>query len=223
MLTYDDSTHSYAIDGQPAPGITRVLGDLGYHGNAAAFYTELSRRRGKAVHMACQLADEICPAATTLGAVLDRVEISENLHPYLNGYLLFKRETGFVPELHEVPVCHRGLRIAGTPDKWGYIGGTPVLVDLKSWRSQGIRPKRSAEIQVSAYSIMLQEHMGHKSERLIVLKLAGDGKYRMYEIPRPELIIPIVWGCASVWWDLNNHGLLPNQQTADDESTAAVE
>lgn len=222
-FTYNPEAHAYFLDGQQIPGITRVLSDLGYSGRGAAFFTDRSRRRGQAVHTACQLADELCPESTDVSEVLDRVDLSENLIPYLEGYLLFKREIRFVPKRHEFPSFHRGLRIAGTPDKWGHIGSTTTLVDLKSWKSQGVKPKRSAVVQVVGYKLMIESCFQLLSERLIILKLPGNGRYRMYEVEKPALTEPVVWAAAGVWWDLHSNGLLPNENGDYDEDVAATE
>ena len=208
-VLYTDATHTYtAPGGKWLPGVTRILSGLGYNGSGADFFTPESRQRGQAVHYACRLADQYCPDALTLEAALSVIDLDERLHPYLSGYLWFKREKGFKPIHNELPVWSRKLNAAGTLDKWGtYSDGTRVLVDLKSWKGQGATPKRASEIQTAGYALMAKESMGLDTDLRVVIALPGDGKYRSYDCTKPR-DAAVFQACCIVYWDLIDAGLL---------------
>ena len=213
-LVYLPEQHEYWYDNRQIPGVTRVLADLGYYGNGKQFFTERSREVGTAVHKACMLIDQVCPHARTLAEVLERINLGEALHRYVEGYLLFKRDTGFTSQEWEKPLWDSRIRVAGTIDTWGYIPtGNRVLVDLKSWRSQGAKPKLSAEIQVNAYAGMLGQ-VSLDVAYLWVLKLPGDGKYRLYEAKPNRYLVEAV---ATVWHSLYQGGLIKLRSDPEDD------
>ena len=51
MNTYDDATHTYAIDGRPVPSVTDVLRDLLPCWQASEWHLQ----RGRAVHACCAM------------------------------------------------------------------------------------------------------------------------------------------------------------------------
>lgn len=223
-LIYRPDTHSYWMGRQQIPGITRVLKDLGYYGEGARFFTGKSRDRGTGAHKACAMVDQLAPAAQTMEEVHQKIDMHPDLNGYVQGYLLFKREKRYRPVAWEQPICDTRLRIAGTPDSYGFIdnGGTPinVVVDEKSWKNQGANPKRSAELQVAAYALMLQRQGNwlNPPERW-VLKLPGDGRYRLYHCDNPQdlLMVPYL---ATVWYDLYRADCVRLEGDPDDESAA---
>lgn len=207
-VRYEAASHTYYDPaGKQLPGVTRVLSDMGYS-KGAQFFTEKSRQRGQAVHLACQLVDQHAPDARILGEALEVIDLDERLHQHLSGYLWFKREKRFTPEKNEVVVWSPSMRSAGQYDKWGhYDDGRRVMVDMKTWISQGAKPKRSAELQMGGYAMMAKESDGTETDLRIVLKLPGDGTYRAYECrnPRDEM----TFRCACMlWWDRAENGLI---------------
>jgi hypothetical protein len=189
------------------PGVTRVLADCGYV-KGADWFTDESRIRGKQAHYACQLVDQHAPDALTMEDALDVIDLAPALHPYLAGYLLFRREKSFRPVWNERPMHLSSPMVAGTPDSWGHYGdGRKVLVDLKSWRGQGPTPKRAAVLQTAGYKLMVKEATGEDTDLRVIVALPGDGRYRAYECkdPRDEFLFQC---CAHSWWDRYNNKLV---------------
>jgi len=222
-LIYKPEPHEYWYGGQQLPGITTVLRHLGYDGSGSAFYTANSRQKGSAVHLACDVADTMAPDCNDLDWVLDNC--FENLHPeivpYLAGWLLFRQEKQYRPEGGEKALVDTQLRICGKPDSWGSIRGLrSVVIDRKTWKNQGAKPKRSSELQTAEYKRMLRE-LGHPMDERWVVKLPGNGRYRSYACTNPRDEEYVVYA-AQVWWDLRNNGLVSLSGDTEDE-VAAIE
>lgn len=218
QLDYEPATHRYWLRPRPGaagrwlPSVTRILADCGYV-KGSRFFTSGSRQRGTALHRAVHMIGQHAPDATTLDEVRDMIELDDRLLGCIQGWLLFKRETGFVPLRSEFQVWSPTLQVAGTVDACGTYGdGRRVLLDLKSWVAQGAKPKRAAEIQVAGYSILARESVGIVTDLRAVLKLPGDGSYRCYPCTndRDEQIFRC---CCSIWWDRHTGGLIDGQQS----------
>ena len=155
-LTYNAEKHEYHLGGRKVPGVTTLLSLSGYF-PSQGHYTVESRRRGTAVHRSCYLLDEHCPEATTVDEALEVLDLDERLIPYMQGYLDWKRESGFIPQRHEFQVCSAKLNIASTPDLYGgfTIGsGIYGVVELKTWKAAPPKCQRSAEIQTAAQTFI---------------------------------------------------------------------
>lgn len=210
MLEYRDSDHTYWLDGKQIPGITRILADLGCY-PGSGFYTENSRVRGQMAHLACQLADQHCRDAKTLDDALEVLDAAEEIQGYLSGYLKFRREKRFISLGWEEPLCSVKLRVAGTPDTHGkmiYVDGPLAVVDAKSWQNQGADPKHSAEVQTALYAILLGEKYSISPDRIerYVLKLPGDGNYRLYQCAGLYDFEEAAWA-VNLWWRWRNRGI----------------
>lgn len=205
-VTLDLSTHSYHLGGRWVPGVTNVLADSGYY-PASPWYTEDSRRRGTAVHLACQLTDDHCPTATCVEDVLEKLDLAEPLHPYVAGWILCKRELRLRTIWSELAYGSSKLRVGGLIDKYCVDErGRRIVVDLKSWANPGPICPRSAEIQTGGYEVVLVENDVPVDGRLVVA-LPGDGRYRSYpcEDDRDGLIFTYA---TQVWWDRYDSKLL---------------
>ena len=58
VLSFDPITHQYRLDGERVPSVTQVLSVCGLIDDT--WYTEESRQRGQAIHLATKLLDEEC-------------------------------------------------------------------------------------------------------------------------------------------------------------------
>lgn len=223
-LLYKPEAHEYWALGIQVPGITTVLSHLGYNGSGSAFFTQNSRQKGSAVAIACHIADTQAPEDNDIDSVVEKCfsDLHPDIVPYLAGWLLFRREKQYTPEGGEQPMYDKLLRIAGKPDSFGLMRGRRkrCVVDGKTWKAQGARPKRGSELQTAGYKRMLRD-LGFQAEERWVVKLPGNGKYRAYlcENPRDE---EFVAHAAQVWWDLRNHKLVALSGDQDEE-VAAIE
>jgi hypothetical protein len=183
--------------------------------------TEESRIRGRQVHLACQWADQHAPTATTVDGVLDVLDIAEPIWPYLAGWLLFKKEYGFISEWWERPLYLPSPLIAGTPDTYGRLrGGRRAIVDLKSWASCGPKPKRSAVIQTAGYKLMVEDRLEQAVDVRIIVKLSGDNKYRAYECTDHEYDEHVFRCAAFLYWDRLNNQLADGTDRSEVEVAA---
>ena len=156
-----DSNHVYHDEsGVEIPGVTTVLKDVGLIDTT--WFTKYARDRGTAVHLACALYDR---------DDLDESSIHPDVEPYLQGWIRFKRESGFVPELIEEKVRSETYGYAGTLDRTGMLNGRRVLLDLKSGA-----PQPWTAIQTAAYSGCF----GHLLKRYAVA-VKDNGSYQLTE------------------------------------------
>ena len=216
-LQHDPEHHVYRVNGRWAPGVTRILSDLGYY-KGKAYFTEESRLRGKQAHLACQLADQYCPDALTLDAVLDVLDVAEPLIPYLQGYLLFKKEKRYRPIWSEKYLYMKNPLVCGTVDSWGTYGNRKALVDLKSWRNNGPTPKPSAVLQTAGYKLMVKERLNEDTDVRVIVALPGDGLFRYFECTdeRDEF----TFQCAAyVWWHRWENKLIERSGASEVEDT----
>ena len=209
QIQFDGAKHLYTVDGRIAPGVTELLGAMGYVPDQEWFTPE-SRLRGKQAHLARQMCDIYTPQATTLEEVQDVLEVGEALHGYLTGWLLYKREKGFVPEWSERPVYSASLHVAGTPDVKGRLtNGRVAIVDVKSWAQKPTKPKRASVLQVAGYRLLVEECLGEKSDLGVIVALPGDGTYRSFDCEDRDGRDRSLFRCiAYVWGDLKANGLL---------------
>lgn len=208
-VQFDEAKHLYTIDGRRAPGATGLLSDMGYV-PGQEWFTEASRMRGHQAHLARQMADQYAPQATTLEEVQEILEVGEALHGYLTGWLLYKREKGFIPEWSEQLVYSASMNVAGTPDVKGRLkDGRNALVDTKSWAQKPTAPKRASVLQVAGYRIMVEEYLGEKTDLGVIVVLPGDGTYRSWDLEDRDGRDRSLFRCiAYVWADRQANGLL---------------
>lgn len=129
MLEFDEPTHTYTLDGQVIPSVTQILKPLDDYSNIPAFILEQARERGEYVHKACELY---------VWGTLDLDEVDEDYRPYIDSFILFIEETGFIAESVEQKIYHPKMKYAGTVDLQGIIPASgknkdvKVLVDTKA-------------------------------------------------------------------------------------------
>ncbi len=121
MLTFDDATHTYKIDGRALPSVTEILRAEGFIDTA--FFSDFGRERGKLAHLAIHLHD---------AGELDEDSLDPVLRPYLDAWIKFKADTGCTILESEQPCADQFGRYAGTPDKIVLLDGKPTLLDIKT-------------------------------------------------------------------------------------------
>lgn len=125
-LRFVEDTHVYTWRGAVLPSVTTILKDVGIIDTA--FYTEAARLRGSYAHIACALEDQGMLDWSTLDAVLV---------PYVEAWVRFKRESGFVPEIIETPMLNESYLYAGTPDVIGELPGMVATRGAVELRNNG--------------------------------------------------------------------------------------
>lgn len=165
MLTFDEESHSYAYDGAIVPSVTQVLQGI----NNYSFNSDVTARAaafGTAVHKACELYDT---------DNLDMASLDEALRPYLNGWIKFRGDTGFVPTWIELRVYSKKYRYAGTLDRIGTMKKKNILLDIKT----GV-PTKTIGLQLAGYEIAAVECTQEKGLKRYACFLSDTG-YKLQE------------------------------------------
>lgn len=201
-LQFDPASHSFTWKGNPVPGVSQVLRDMGLQ---TTWYKNdpIYRERGSAVHVASDL--------------LDSGEFTEDgTHPdllgYTRGYAKFLADTGFKAERSEVAVYSLSCKVAGIPDKWGPIpSGKRWLLDIKS----GKTAPKGVQIQLGMYRLALADGVTLTGEQLAetfdaakCLHLAGDETYTLIDCSDSKWLtmannVVSIWNLRKSWGLLN--------------------
>jgi hypothetical protein len=165
---YDDSDHSYWLDGQQVPSITQMIERAGLVDST--WLTQASRERGTAVHA--------LTASYDLGAIERPASCSS---PY-KGYLLAHvKAVGIMrPEFVAVeePRLHSRYRFGGRPDRAMLYNGLAGVLEIKT-----AEPSKAHECQTALQAILESERFELPAEALgrFCLYLKPDGRFRLEE------------------------------------------
>ena len=110
LVDFQEDGHIYTFKGVRLYSTTQILKTKGYIDDTWYKRYDYNRELGKNVHLLTHLYDIDDLDEDTVGPV----EL-----PYLEAYLKFKRESGFVVEESEVPKGNLKYMVAGTADKRG--------------------------------------------------------------------------------------------------------
>lgn len=170
MLKFAPENHRYTWNGVEVPGVTQILGDCGLSDFSRVPPADLERaqRRGKAVHLACELYDKGKLNVDTLSPVI---------MPYLDGWIEFRKAFG--GEITHIEQSWYSVRykFAGTLDRvvrshekrpYDYI------IDIKSGAAV-----KSTRIQTAGYKILRVENgelLGAHIKRMVV-QLTSKGEF----------------------------------------------
>lgn len=156
-FTFDELLHEYRDDqGIVMPSTTQVLkaeGLISFDGINPRIL-ERKRQLGSLVHQITQLVDQ--------GNDPNDFEIPEAVFEYLTGYINFRDDSGFVPNMIEQRMLGEihGMRWGMTPDRTGPINGVEYVIELKC----GAASHPSWGVQLASYDLGLNEL--HKRPRL---------------------------------------------------------
>lgn len=123
-LAFDETRHSYTLDGMHVPGVTSAL-KLISQADYANVDPELMARKaalGSAAHRMIEL---------DCGGDLDTDSLDGQLVPYYNAWRSFLVTSGFAVVLSEHKVASRRYRYAGQLDLFGRLNGVPSTIDAK--------------------------------------------------------------------------------------------
>lgn len=173
-LTFIPETHTYLVDGVEVPSVTQVLRDSGILDYRFVNQEVLHRasRFGTAVHRATELWDK---------GTLNMDTLAPALLPYLEQWIAFRKDFGFVPELIEYQDYSRKYRFGFTLDRRGMFGkssfaGKRALVDIKTGIDlPGFR------IQTGAYDGAHNELFPKEKIKIRVCVLLGPDSYKIEE------------------------------------------
>lgn len=192
MLTFDETTHTYRLDGRKIPSVTTIIKAAGLIDDI--WFNEAATWRGSVVHKCCELD---CKGK------LDESTVDPGAAGYLEGWRKWKRETGFRPVVVEQMDYHSDLFYAGTPDRVGFVcQGEPCVVDIKTGPAQ-----KWHAIQLAAYRMFLGQ--AGNSYRRFGISVHVNGTYTQTEYTVQAL--PVDWAaflsCQNIfnWRKINGY------------------
>ena len=165
LLFYDEG-HRYELGGIALPSVSEIIRFMSreVYGNIEQWTLDNAASRGTRVHRATQALD-----------VYGQVECDEEIAPYVQAYLKFRKEHKPQWDIIEKPMHHESLHYAGTIDRAGTLAGQYTLVDIKAQEAVK-RPLVGA--QLNGYALMLPSTVA-----LACLQLRKNGTYKLHSIP----------------------------------------
>lgn len=169
-LRFFQKSHIYMLGDQRLPCVSDLCRFLHreIYLEAPPWQMELAADRGTAVHAATQALDETGSA-----------EIDPAYAPYLQAYAAFLKDHTPAWSLVEKAFYHPQDLYAGTIDRYGLLEGAKTLLDVKTTYSV-YKPLCAASLNL--YRRMLEAN-GHPVEKLCILHLKKDGKYKLIPFP----------------------------------------
>lgn len=166
-LDFDPALHRYSRGGIILPGVTSILQATGFVDFSYVDAVRLERASdlGRKVHRAIELyvLDD-----------LDMDRLDPAIRPYLDAYISFVDQTGFICTRLEKPLAHPLYGYAGMPDQGGYLELGRAVVDTKISVSLG----RWVALQLAGYEELVRaDEPGDKSPiHRFGLRLGRNGK-----------------------------------------------
>jgi len=174
-FTFTEEPHSYHLDGVRLPSVSEIIAPLVDYSMVPAATLAFAATRGTAVHYACELLDV---------GELDEASVDPRIAGYVDAYRKFCLDFSPSWDIIELPMYHKTLMYAGTPDRRGEIDGASVVVDLKSI----VTEMPAVQIQLTGYDMMIgsQDEEWSPADELLALYLKPDGTYRLRTSKRDE-------------------------------------
>ena len=159
IVTFDATAHRYVVGDREIPSVTTRIQTAGLFGPGASFYTPESAERGTRVHAACTDLD--------LGQPCTLLPVEQG---FLDSYT--KWRTLMQPTWTSMEQPHYSARYdtAGTADRTGMMGGTPLVLDFKTGG-----PAKWHGLQLAMYDL-LHDDIPPQRRRRIALYLRIDGR-----------------------------------------------
>lgn len=168
QLDFDAHNHIFKINGVIVPSITQVIKAAGLtdYSKVPPHILKASQDFGTAAHLATQLYDQ---------GNLDETTLDPALRPYLDSWITFCKEYGFVSEIIEKPMGSELFKFAGIPDRIGKREGKAADVEIKTT----FEMNESTAEQTAGQVILWKGKIDTKVERWGVL-LTETGKPQVY-------------------------------------------
>lgn len=175
IINLDSESHTYTVDGEIVPSVSEVTRFISreIYGEISQYTLENAAARGTKVHKATEALDKYGDA-----------EVDEDLAPYLEAYVAFRREHKVTWEKIEYACHSEKLNLCGTADRIGIVDGKNTLLDIKTSSSL---QKVLYGAQLNLYRLILLDN-GIEVERLIIAHLKKDGSYKLVEMPIDETV-----------------------------------
>lgn len=187
-FTFDADSHIYTIEGdREVPGCTRVIDTAGLvnYRFVRPDILERKSRLGREAHRVTKLYDD---------GRLDFSTVDSRVEPYLESWIAFKRQTGFVSELREhqaIADCD-GMKYGMQLDACGFSGkggrkSIETIVEIKC--TVTVMPHHF--VQVAGYALGLPRLVGKipvvspmarfLGRRKLIVQLTAKGTPKIHE------------------------------------------
>lgn len=173
-IQFDEERHEYRINGALVPSVTTIIRPIQTHGGSEET-REHKRQLGKAVDKAIELYEQ---------DDLDVGSLDPEAVPFFEGWLKFKKDTGFQGCIMQPVVWSTRLRCAGKPDLLGTRDGKAIdeLLDVKcTWAMDP-----ATAIQTAGYTLLGAHSFGWKIKRRGAVQLSREGTYRFHIFDNPN-------------------------------------
>lgn len=169
-LDFDESTHTYRIDGVRVPSVTQVIQAI--LPPRYEFAGEWHMQRGAATHHGCRLLDE---------GRLDWASVDPEIEPRIRAWQQFRQQYGGEIVANEQPLASLKHRYAGTLDRMIEKGQSLIVADLKNSVAAQVY------LQLAAYSLLWKEETGWTPSDAVAVELLEGGEYRCRWMNKHEL------------------------------------
>lgn len=193
MIRFIEETHQYFDDKGRLPSVTEILsGSIPQYTGISEQVLENASARGQAVHRACELYDK---------NELDYSTLDEQIIPYLEAWISFIKDTGFIVGYSEQIVYSNKFRYAGTLDRIGKINGESAIVDIKT--TAILSPVTG--LQLAGYKQAAIECLeGSGQEKRFAVQLKDNGNYSIKEYT-DQSDFNVFLSCLQLYqWKLKN-------------------
>lgn len=180
-LTFDEATHTYALDGRVLPSVTTVLKDNGLSDDFAAVDAatlERARQRGTAVHAALHYLDE---------GTLDEATVDPVVAPYVEAWQRFVADRGVLITAMEQRFADAVYGFAGTVDRIAVVDGLVTLLDIKTGSVTGANYQTAAYVHLAGLTRPARWAVQLHPERRIPYTVHPYGDPRDWRIFRAAL------------------------------------
>ena len=167
QLIFFEKDHIYELNGEQLPSVSELTRFISreVYGDIAQFRLDNAAERGTKVHKLTEALDKYGEA-----------DVSEDVLPYLQAYVKFRKEHDVAWEKIEYATHHPESLYAGTLDRLGTVDGKRCIVDIKT-SSTLKKPLYTA--QLNLYRMMLTSPV----DALYILHLKPNGTYKLVELP----------------------------------------
>lgn len=181
-ITFDAEAHRYYVEGRWVRSVTQVLSLV-----TAPIYARIpdhvlgfAQTRGSNVHGWTELIDlgeaDVLPFAIRADDGTSLMEDHAEWQ-YVQAWLRFREESGFIPEIIEQRLYHPQHRYCGTVDRIGILNGRRVTLEIKtvaeldSW----------VALQTAGYheAWNYRRPRAEQAKDRLAVQLRGDGSYRL--------------------------------------------
>ena len=183
-LTLDQEKHIYSYGDRKVPNVTSILQD---NFGVQPYWSEWHANKGRAIHHAIHLY---------VKNELDWATVDSRILGRLKAFQRFMSETSYQIIRSEMQLFSKRYQFAGTLDLWVHDPNNRnqnIIIDIKP-----PSPEPIVDLQLGAYSLILQEHTGLKINKAAAVCLKDNGKYSLKWVKNLKHAQTVFKACLTV-------------------------